>query len=423
MSNRTSDNADKAAIRLNVEQVQGKGSIKVFKAGAAKRLLADIQELAPSIAARAAEIEAGRRIPQDLVQTLKSIGAFRLFVPRSHGGMELDLPTALDVIRALARIDGSVGWTAMIGNGGQLFTPLLPRETYERAYCNGPDVLVAGVSQPCGTAEKTDGGWRVNGRWPFASGCLHADWMGGLCVVSEGEAPSAMAGDKAPLIRGFFLPARHWQIEDTWHVAGLKGTGSHHIAIKDKVVPAANFFDLASGVSCLPGPLYQTVLEVLPLLIGAFSVGMAQGALDELVELAGTGRQQLRAAVPMRDSETFQGELGRVAADLRAARAFLHVQAASHWLRALAGTLKDEALLTEATQAATWLATTCVRIVDTCFALGGSSALYETSPLQRRLRDMHTAAQHAAVQRRHYVGAGKLLLSALPLTDKEGEFR
>ncbi len=146
MSNRTSDQVDKAAIRSTAERVQDGGNFQVFKAGTAKRLLADIQELAPVITARVAEIEAGRRIPQDLVQALRSIGVFRLFVPRSHGGMELDLPTALGIIGALARIDGSVGWTAMIGNGGQLFTPLLPRETYDQAYRNGPDVLVAGVA-------------------------------------------------------------------------------------------------------------------------------------------------------------------------------------------------------------------------------------------------------------------------------------
>jgi alkylation response protein AidB-like acyl-CoA dehydrogenase len=100
-----------------------------------------------------------------------------------------------------------------------------------------------------------------------------------------------------------------------------------------------------------------------------------------------------------------------VAADLRAARAFLEVQAASHWRHALAGTLNDEALFTQGTQTAIWLASTCVRIADACFALGGGSALYETSPLQRRLRDLHAAAQHAAVQARHYVSAGKTLLS------------
>jgi alkylation response protein AidB-like acyl-CoA dehydrogenase len=94
---------------------------------------------------------------------------------------------------------------------------------------------------------------------------------------------------------------------------------------------AANFFDLANGVPCLPGPLYQAVRQFLPLMHGASSVGIAEGALDELVEPANTGQHQLQAAVPMRDSETFQGELGRVAAELKAARAFLQVQAASHW--------------------------------------------------------------------------------------------
>jgi alkylation response protein AidB-like acyl-CoA dehydrogenase len=140
--------------------------------------------------------------------------------------------------------------------------------------------------------------------------------------------------------------------------------------------------------------------------------------LDELVELANMGRKQLRAAVPMRESETFQYELGRVEAELRAARGFLQVQAASHWRHALAGTLKDEALLAQGTQAAIWITTTCVRVADACFTLGGGSALYETSPLQRRLRDLHVAAQHAAAQQRHYVTAGKLLLDCSAANSK-----
>jgi indole-3-acetate monooxygenase len=137
--------------------------------------------------------------------------------------------------------------------------------------------------------------------------------------MTEGGEPLPGQGGM-PVVRGFFLPARHWQIEDTWYVAGLKATGSHHIALKDAVVPAENFFDFPGGVPCLPGPLYQSIRQLLPLLQGAFAVAMAEGALDELVGLANTGRQQLRAAVPMRESETFQGELGRVTADLRAAR-------------------------------------------------------------------------------------------------------
>jgi alkylation response protein AidB-like acyl-CoA dehydrogenase len=111
--------------------------------------------------------------------------------------------------------------------------------------------------------------------------------------------------------------------------------------------------------------------------------------------------------VPMRESETFQFELGRVIAELGAARALYQVQIASHWRHALAGTLKDELLLTEGTQAGIWIASTCVRVAVACFAPAGGSAVYETSPLQRRMRDLHVAAQHAAVQQRHYVTAGK----------------
>jgi indole-3-acetate monooxygenase len=377
---------------------------------AAKRLLADIRKLAPEITDRATEIEAGRRVPPDLVEALKSIGIFRMFVPQSHGGLELDLPTALEIIAALAKIDGSVGWTAMIGCGGSLFAPSLPPETYERIYRKGPDVILAGSAQPAGTAEAVAGGWRVNGRWPFASGCQHADWLIGFCVMTQGEKPLS-GEDGRPRVRGVVLPARDWQIEDTWHAAGLKGSGSHHIAVRDLVVPAANFFDFESGVSCLPGPLYQAVPSLMPLLVGATSLGMAGGALDDLLDLADTGRQQSRAAVPMRESEVFQFELGRVAADLGAARAFHQIRTASHWRHALAGTLKDEALLTQGTQTEIWVATTCIRVGDACFTLAGGSAVYDSSPLQRRMRDLRTAAQHAMVQQRHYVAGGKAALA------------
>jgi len=114
----------------------------------------------------------------------------------------------------------------------------------------------------------------------------------------------------------------------------------------------------------------------------------------------------------MRDSETFQYELGRIEADLRAAEALHQVQTASYWRRAVGtSTMKDPALFTETTQAGVWIATTCVRVVDACFALAGGTAVYESSPLQRRLRDMHVAAQHAMVQQRHYLAPGKSLLS------------
>ncbi len=379
-----------------------------------EHIFAEISKLAPDITSRAAEIETARRIPLDLVETLRSIGIFRLFVPRSHGGLELDLPTGLEVIRALSRIDGSVGWTAMIGGGNGLVPALLPRDIYEEIYRNGPDIIIAGSAQPGGTAEVEADGWRVNGRWGFSSGCQHADWIFGLCVMLKDVEPIPGSTDEVgpPMIRGCFRPAYDWQIEDTWHVGGLKGTGSHHFSLSDTVVPSAYFFDLMGGTSCLPGALYQAVIQLIPLFHCAFAVGVAEGALDALVSLARAGRQQLWAVTPLRDSETFQGALGRVAAELNAVRAFSEAQIAGHWRHALAGTLKSEIFFAQATQTAIWVTSACVRIVDACFSLGGGSALYENSPLQRQLRDMHAAAQHAMVQERHYVNGGKLLIGA-----------
>jgi hypothetical protein len=127
----------------------------------AKRLLADIRQLAPNITSRIAEIEAGRRIPLDLVDALRSIGVFRMFVPQSHGGLELDLPTALEIIGALGRIDGSVGWTAMIGSGGDIFASLLQRETRaDLPEQSGRDHCRLGPA--CGHGRGR--GWRLEGR-------------------------------------------------------------------------------------------------------------------------------------------------------------------------------------------------------------------------------------------------------------------
>src|SRR5262249_55706261 len=170
-----------------------------------ERIRADIADLAPTIAAHAAEIEAERRIPPHLIAALRSIGVFRMFVPRSHGGLELDLPGGLAVITALAKIEGSVGWSAMIASIGGLFPPLLPRETYDRVYRDGPDVIFAGSIQPAGTAERVASGWRVDGRWPFASGCLDAEWLLGFCVMTKAGKP--ITGPSGlPMIRGFVMP-------------------------------------------------------------------------------------------------------------------------------------------------------------------------------------------------------------------------
>jgi alkylation response protein AidB-like acyl-CoA dehydrogenase len=298
----------------------------------------------------------------------------------------------------------------MLGGGAAAMAPLLQHETYEQVYRNGPDIIFAGSEQPAGKAEPVEGGFQVNGRWPFASGCQQADWMFCVCVMTEDGQPLPGPVEGMPKVRGFVLPARQWQIEDTWYAAGLKGTGSHHITLTDTFVPAANFFDLP-GQACVSGSLYYAAPHLIPAMHIAVAVGIARGALDDLVALANTGRQQQLAPAPMRDTETFQYELGRTEAEFNAAQAFARDEVARIWRHAIGGTLNDVAIHTQSTQAAIWISAACVRIADACFALGGSSTVYETSSLQRRMRDLHVVVQHKAVQQRHYAGAGALLLS------------
>jgi alkylation response protein AidB-like acyl-CoA dehydrogenase len=133
----------------------------------------------------AAEIEAARELPSDLLGDLVGAGCFRMFVPRSHGGLEVDLPSGLEIPEAFARADGSTGWTVMIGNEGVLLLALLPRHRFDALYADSPDLIGAGSVTPRGEAKVIDGGFEVTGRWPFASGCLHSKLLLANCVVEE----------------------------------------------------------------------------------------------------------------------------------------------------------------------------------------------------------------------------------------------
>jgi alkylation response protein AidB-like acyl-CoA dehydrogenase len=165
----------------------------------------------------------------------------------------------------------------------------------------------------------------------------------------------------------------------------------------------------------VPGPFEAAITPFMPILHAAVVIGIATGAFNDLVAMANAGRQQLFASSELRESKVFQHELGRIGAELRAARALMDVQAASHWQRALDGVLDSTADFTESLQANAWINTACVGIVGRCYTLGGSSVVFNSSPLQRRLRDIHVAKQHLSAQDRFYAGAGALHLGFPPV--------
>jgi indole-3-acetate monooxygenase len=378
------------------------------------QVLSHITALAPIVARLAPEIEQGRRLPAEIVSALKSARIYSLLVPRRYGGLELDAPSAVRAVAALAKLDGSVGWNAMIGHAGSLIPFLVNPTLCEEILRDGKDHILAGSGQPVGKAERVPGGWRVNGAWPFASGCQNAEWIAGTCVMMEGGSPIDASDTPGPMIRTCIMPAQHWEIRDTWHTFGLRGTGSHHVALTDVLVPDANFFEFPFGASFAPDPVFGKFPEIIVLSHAAVAVGIAEGAITDLIELAGSGVKQLFMSTPLVETERFKEGLARLDAELMAARALLDAQITRVWENPERSTAKDLGRVAEQAQAAIWITSACIRVAEGCFELAGSRAVYESSPLQRRVRDLRVAAQHVAVHPRNYVTAGAALVARLP---------
>ena len=377
------------------------------------QVLSRITALAPLVARHVREMEQDRRLPAELVTALKSARIYGMLVPRRCGGLGLDPPRAFRAVSALAKLDGSVGWNAMIGSVGSLMPFLATPVLCEQVFSDGKDHILAGSGQPVGTAERVPGGWTVSGSWPFASGCQDAEWILGTCVMMESGSPIPAADGPGPMIRSCLMPAECWDIRDTWHTFGLKGTGSHDVALRDVFVPDQNVFEFPFGASFAPDPIFGKYPEIVVLSHGALAVGIAEGAIADLIELAGSGVKQLFMTASLVETERFKEGLARLDADLMAARALLAAQVARIWQSPERAAAKDMARVAEQLQAAVWITAACVHVAEGCFELAGSRAVYESSSLQRRVRDLRVAAQHVAVHPRQYVSAGAAVLARL----------
>ena len=365
------------------------------------------RKLVSTIEPRRAEIERGRRLPIDLVAQLAEAGLFNLCVPRLFGGGEIEPEDLVETIEAVARADGSTAWCVMIGATSGMLAAYLPDDEARAIY--GPGVVTGGVFAPRGTATPVDGGFRMNGRWAFASGSQHCAWLMGGCLVQSGDGPDAPA-DGAPDARVLLLPAAEVEILDTWTVAGLCGTGSHDMVVTDAFVPASRAVSLVTESPRQPGPLYAFPLfGLLAVGIAAVALGLGRAAVDELTDLAGvkvpTGSRRRLA-----QRGAVQAEVAQAEARLRSGRAFLLDAVGAAWTSACAGdaiSLEQRALLrTAATHATREAAAT----VDLAYEAGGGTSIYASSPLQRHFRDVHVVTQHVMVAPPTYELAGRVLL-------------
>ena len=351
--------------------------------------------MAPVLADRAPEGEELRTMPPDLVDRLRDAGLFHLAIPTALGGQPVDPATIIQVIEELSRADGSAGWTTFIGNSS-CFVAWLEPDVARDVLARPANPIMASAFAPTGQAVPDGEGWfRVGGRWAFTSGAPHADWFVNGVMVMDGAGPRILDG--RPDWRFAWVPASDVEVVDTWRAAGLRGTGSHHTQVQDVRVRA----------EFLPAPLFEPAcaddtlfrmpfFSLLMVAMAGFPLGVATRALDEFVTLA-QSKSRRSDATPLLEDEAVQVEVGRLDGALAAARAFVFDAAGELWDSLRAGELLTVGQRARMSSAVHQAFRSGLSVVDTTFRLAGGSALYDASPLQRCLRDLHAGAQHIAV--------------------------
>ena len=338
--------------------------------------------------------------PMTLVERLRGSGLFRAGAPGDVGAAEAPPAVTLRCAEEIARGDASAGWCVSIAATSSLLGGWLGEDGLTEVF-GDPGNVAAGVWAPRGVARQVDGGYRVSGRWAFCSGIMHSDYLFGGCVVEDGGSPG-------PRVLG--MRVQELEIVDTWHTGGLRGTGSHDAVADDVFVPRHRSLWL------LDPPVSEAALYRFPIFayfalsIAAAALGNARGAIEDLKALAvdkvGLGSTRALAQRP-----ATWAAVGAAEASLRAARAFYYQAIDEAWAEAQS---LEPAVSTERRVGLRLAATHGVRtsadVARAMHELGGGSAIYETSPLQRRLRDALTATAHFQVNPTTWELTGRLLL-------------
>jgi indole-3-acetate monooxygenase len=380
----------------------------------ADKFIKSAQELVPKIKELRHDIERERKLPSDLVAAMGNAGLFSLWLARAFGGPELNITEYARVIETLSRADGSVGWCAMIAAAYSRFSGFLPADVVRNIF-RDDHTIVAGTIGPVGKASPTQGGFRLSGRWSYGSFIHHSRWLVGGAIVFDANGPQRDAAGR-PDIRYFFFPTTAAEIIDTWHVSGLRGTGSHDYQVNDLFVPDDFVIPVLDQKPLQPGALYSTpLITVFAACIGCVAIGIARGAIDAFVALA-ENKTPLGSSVLLRDKPSAQIDLARAEALLRAGRAYLFAAVEELWGEAASGrpsSLRQRALVRVATAQATAMS---AQAVDLLYNASGGSALFETNPLERCFRDVHATTQHIAASGSNFETGGRVLFGLEPGT-------
>jgi indole-3-acetate monooxygenase len=360
----------------------------------------------------AATTERERALPQALLDELIATGLMRAGVPAALGALEAPPATTLRGAEAVARADASAGWCVSIAATSSLLSAYLPEAGAAEIF-GDPRTVAAGVWAPRGKAVVVDGGVRVSGRWPFCSGISHSRWLFAGCVLADSHA----GGDR-PIMRVTALPTAELEILDNWHTSGLRGTGSHDAVADDLFVPDHHILSLMGADPRVDAPLYRfPIFGFFALSIAAAALGNARGAIEDLSELA-TAKTAQGSSRVLAERPATQAAVGEAEAALRAARALYYEAIEEAWEAAQLQGPVSQSLRLGLRLAATHAVRSSADVARTMYDLGGGSAIYEDSPLQRRFRDAHAATAHFQVNPAIWELTGRVLLGVPARTEQ-----
>lgn len=360
--------------------------------------MTQIDRVLEVVAARRAEFEEKQHVPSDVIAEFKRAGIYRAGVPKRFGGDALPPAEFLRLVERISSVDGSAGWVASFGSSA-VYLAALPLQTQAELYGDGPDVAFAGGLFPVQPAERVDGGYRISGRWKFASGCKGADVLG--VGIRAGE-------DRTGRPRTAVLRPEQVEIAENWDVIGMRGTGSHDLVVDGAIVPEEWTF-VRGGEPTVDEPLYRyPTVPYAAQVLAVVGLGVARAALDHVI--AQGGRSGYTGAPKPAERATYRIAVGQAEAQLRSARAFFYEATEEVWETVEAGdpAAPEQASLLRLSSA--HLAKISFEVVRGAYQLGGIAAIATGSPLERHLRDASVPPQHAFLQEGMYDGAGAVLM-------------
>jgi indole-3-acetate monooxygenase len=380
-----------------------------------ENLLAAVRAIGPLIREHADEAERSRRLSHEVINALSQAGLFRLMLPLSMGGLEVDPVTCSRVIEEVAGFDSAAGWALQAGNEGAWWAARLPQEGAEEIYGSNPSAIMSAAFHPPQRAVEAAGGYRVTGRGPLASNIHEAEWLFLTALVMEGEAPRLMGG--VPEIIGLVLHAAEAQIVETWDSLGMRATDSNDVVVENVFVPSSRTFRL--GPEFQPGPQFGSPLYRFPavglavLFVAPVPLAVARGSIAEVLELA-QKKTAFGFTKPLRERALVQATLARAEGALRAARVFFYDTFGKAWERTVSGersTLEQNADLL---LAGSHLVSTAANVADMMHRIAGTTGIYTRSRLERHFRDAQTMRHHGFVSENRFEAVGQVYLGVPP---------